>query len=78
MGEEALAEMKRTYQRFLAVGLGLMLVAFALMIWHPFGRSASLFLAVVIFLFAFIPLEFARRIARRMAIVALRGTEKLN
>ena len=76
--DETLDVMKKTYQRFLAVGLGLMLVAFLMMIWHPFGRNASLVLAVVMFLFAFIPLEFARRIARRMAMVALRGTEKLN
>ncbi|WP_297420630.1 hypothetical protein [Thermococcus sp.] len=72
MGEEALEEMKRTYRKFLATGLGLMLVAFALMISHPLGRTASLALAIVIFLFAFVPLEFARRIARRMAMVTLR------
>ena len=71
--DETLDVMKRTYQRFLAVGLGLMLVAFLLMIWQPLGRNASLALAVVIFLVAFIPLEFARRIARRMAMVALKG-----
>ncbi|WP_297465935.1 hypothetical protein [Thermococcus sp.] len=69
--DETLEVMGRTYRRFLAVGLGLMLVAFALMIWRPLGRNASLVLAAVVFLFAFIPLEFARRIARRMAMASL-------
>ncbi len=71
--DEALEVMKKTYQRFLAIGLGLMLVAFLLMIWHPLGRQNSLILAVIVFLVAFIPLEFARRIARKMALVALKG-----
>ena len=65
--------MKKTYQRFLAVGLGLMLIAFLLMIWQPLGRGPSLVLAVIVFLVAFLPLEFARRIARKMAMVALKG-----
>ena len=71
--DEALEVMKKTYQRFLAIGLGLMLVAFLLMIWQPLGRQNSLILAVIVFLVAFIPLEFARRIARKMAMVALKG-----
>ncbi|ASJ06520.1 hypothetical protein [Thermococcus pacificus] len=70
---ETLEVMKRSYQRFLAVGLGLMLIAFLLMIWQPLGREPSLVLAVIVFLVAFLPLEFARRIARKMALVALRG-----
>ncbi|NJE86038.1 hypothetical protein E3E23_09420 [Thermococcus sp. CX2] len=71
--DERLDALKKTYQKFLATGLGLMLVAFALMILQPLGRSASLALAVVVFLFAFIPLEMAKRIARKMAVMALRG-----
>lgn len=70
---ETLDVMKRSYQRFLAVGLGLMLIAFLLMIWQPLGRGPSLVLAVIVFLVAFLPLEFARRIARKMALVALKG-----
>ncbi|ASI98262.1 hypothetical protein A3L02_01100 [Thermococcus celer Vu 13 = JCM 8558] len=70
---EELEVMKRAYRRVLMVGLGLLLVAFALMLVKPFGRQGSLVLAIVIFVVAFIPLEFARRIARRMAMLALRG-----
>ncbi|ACJ15510.1 hypothetical membrane protein [Thermococcus onnurineus NA1] len=77
--EETMEILKRTYQRFLALGLVMMLVAFALMIFQPIGRSASLVLAVVIFLFAFLPLEMAKRTARKMALLAFGGKiEKLN
>lgn len=71
--DEGLDALKKTYQKFLATGLGLMLVAFALMILQPRDRSASLVLAVIVFLLAFIPLEIAKRIARKMAVMALRG-----
>ncbi|WP_370519564.1 hypothetical protein [Thermococcus sp. JdF3] len=71
--DDTLEIMRKSYQRFLAVGLGLMLIAFLLMIWQPLGRQNSLILAVIVFLVAFLPLEFARRIARKMALVALKG-----
>ncbi|NJE05894.1 hypothetical protein E3E36_07000 [Thermococcus sp. M36] len=71
--EENLEVMNKTYRKFLAFGMGFLLVAFALMIVQPFGRNVSLLLAVILFVVGFIPLEFARRIARRMALVALRG-----
>ncbi|ASJ09875.1 hypothetical protein A3L12_00440 [Thermococcus sp. P6] len=70
--EKRLEVMERTYRRFLAIGMGILLLAFATMILRPFGES-SLILALVFFVIAFVPLEFARRIARRMAILALRN-----
>ncbi|HDZ36117.1 MAG TPA: hypothetical protein ENH81_04305 [Thermococcus sp.] len=74
--EETLAVMGKTYRKFLALGLGFMVVAFAMMILQPLGREPSLILAVILFIVAFIPLEFARRIARKMAMVAFRVNRK--
>ncbi|NJE61587.1 hypothetical protein [Thermococcus sp. 21S7] len=70
---ETLDVMNKTYRRFLAAGMGLLIVAFGMMIVQPFGREPSLILAAILFVIAFIPLEFARRIARKMAMLALRG-----
>ncbi|ASJ11767.1 hypothetical protein [Thermococcus thioreducens] len=71
--EENLEAMNKTYRRSLALGMGFLIVAFGMMIVQPLGREPSLILAAVLFVIAFIPLEFARRIARKMAIIALRG-----
>ena len=71
--EETLEMMNKTYRKFLAFGMGFLLVAFGMMIVQPIGREPSLILASILFVIAFIPLEFARRIARRMAMLALRG-----
>jgi len=74
--EDTLAVMQRTYRKFFAVGMLFLLVAFALVIWQPLGRNASLVLGMVLFAVAFIPLEMARRIARKMALVAMRENRK--
>jgi len=71
--EETLEAMGKTYRRFLGVGMALLVVAFGLMILQPLGREPSIILAVILFVVAFIPLEFARRIAGKMAMVAFRG-----
>ncbi|ASA76889.1 hypothetical protein [Thermococcus sp. 5-4] len=71
--EETLEVMNKTYRRFLALGMGFLIVAFGMMIVQPLGREPSLILAAILFVIAFIPLEFARRIARKMAMLALRG-----
>ncbi len=74
--EETLVVMQRTYRKFFAVGMLFLLTAFALVIWQPFGRNASLTLGIALFAVAFIPLEMARRIARKMALVAMRENRK--
>ena len=71
--DENLEVMNRAYRRFLGLGMGFLLLAFALMILQPFGKEVSLLLAVILFVIGFIPLEFARRIARKMAMRAFRG-----
>jgi len=70
--EKRLEVMERTYRRFLAIGMGILLLAFGTLILRPFGEG-SLILALVLFVIAFVPLEFARRIARRMVMLALRN-----
>ena len=69
---EDLKVMERTYRKFLSAGLVMLLLGFALLIFKPLGR-ASLFIGLVLFIVAFIPLELAKRTARRMAIIAFRG-----
>ncbi|WP_297064876.1 hypothetical protein [Thermococcus sp.] len=70
MGE--LKVLEKTYRKFISVGLLMLLLGFALLIFKPLGR-ASLYLGLIIFALAFIPLELAKRTARKMAMVAFRG-----
>lgn len=72
MGGE-LKELEKTYRKLLLAGLLLLLVGFGLIIFKPLGWTASLILGAVIFAVSFIPLELARRTARRMAVIAFRG-----
>ncbi|WP_457751075.1 hypothetical protein [Thermococcus sp.] len=74
--EDTLTVMQRTYRKFFGVGMLFLLIAFALVIWQPFGRNSSLIVGLILFAAAFIPLEMARRIARRMALVAMRENRK--
>jgi len=74
--EDTLEVMEHTYRRFFATGMVLLLLAFAMLIFRPLGRTASPLVGVLLFLVAFIPLELARRVARRMALVAFRGDRK--
>ncbi|WP_297072655.1 hypothetical protein [Thermococcus sp.] len=70
MGE--LKVLEKTYRKFISVGLLMLLLGFALLIFKPLGK-ASLYLGLIIFALAFIPLELAKRTARKMAMVAFRG-----
>jgi CBS domain containing-hemolysin-like protein len=67
---DELKAMEKTYRKLMLSGLSLLLVAFALLIFKPFGR-ASLFLGLVIFPVSLIPLELARRTAHRIALMIL-------
>ncbi|AHL23695.1 MULTISPECIES: hypothetical protein [Thermococcus] len=69
---EELKEMERTYKKLLSAGLLTLLLGFALLIFKPLGK-ASLYIGLVVFALAFIPLELAKRTARRMAVIAFRG-----
>lgn len=74
MGGEELKELERTYRKLLSAGLLLLLVGFGLIIFKPpLGWTASMILGAIIFAVSFIPLELARRTARRMAVIAFRG-----
>lgn len=73
MGE--LEEMGKIYKKFLSVGLIMLLLGFALLIFKPIGQ-ASPYAGIVLFLLAFIPLEIAKRTARKMAVIALKGDRK--
>ncbi len=70
--EEKIEIMKREYIKYMRIGLILMLVAFLLMIFKPFSPVASYAIAILIFLLAFLPLEMARRISHRMALITFR------
>ncbi len=70
--EEKIEVLKREYMKYMRIGLILMLIAFLLMIFKPFSPVASYITAIVIFLLAFLPLEMARRISHRMALLAFR------
>ncbi len=74
--EETLTLMERAYRRFFALGMLLLLTAFALIIWRPLGKNPSLIMGMVLFMMAFFPLELARRIARKMALVAMGENRK--
>ncbi|MCD6373741.1 MAG: hypothetical protein J7L37_09420 [Thermococcus sp.] len=74
--EETLVVMQKAYRKSFAAGMFLLLAAFALIIWQPFGRTASLVAGMILFAVAFIPLEMARRIARDMALAAMRENRK--
>ncbi len=74
--EEGLKEMERMYRRLFGVGALLLLLGFALLIFRPIGKEASAIAGIVVFALSFIPLELAKRTARRMAIMALRGNGK--
>ncbi|WP_297536434.1 hypothetical protein [Thermococcus sp.] len=69
---ESLESLQKLHKKFLSAGLVLLLLGFALLIFKPIGR-ASPYVGLVIFALAFIPLELAKRTARKMAIIALRG-----
>ncbi|MDI3474658.1 MAG: hypothetical protein PWQ79_1620 [Thermococcaceae archaeon] len=71
--EDTLEVLQRTYRRFFSLGTALLLLGFLTLIWRPFGREASLAIGIILFLLSFIPLEMARRIARKSLLVALRG-----
>ena len=73
MGE--LEEMGKIYKKFLSVGLVMLLLGFALLIFKPIGQ-ASLYVGLAVFAVAFIPLEIAKRTARKMAVIALKGDRK--
>jgi lauroyl/myristoyl acyltransferase len=75
MGEE-IKTLEKTYRKFLSLGLLLLLTGFALLIFKPLGRSPSLVMGALLFALSFIPLELAKRIARRMAIIAFRENRK--
>jgi branched-subunit amino acid transport protein AzlD len=64
-------ELYSFYRKTLSAGLLIMLLAFALLIWKPLGK-ASAGIALVLFALAFIPLELARRTARKLAVIAFR------
>ncbi|GAB6136158.1 hypothetical protein [Thermococcus prieurii] len=70
--EESLESLQKLHKKFLSVGLLLLLLGFALLIFKPIGK-ASLYIGLVVFALAFIPLEMAKRTARKMAIIAFRG-----
>ncbi|WP_297513499.1 hypothetical protein [Thermococcus sp.] len=67
-----LKDMERTYKKLLSAGLLTLLLGFALLIFKPIG-TASIYVGALVFALAFIPLELAKRTARRMAIIAFRG-----
>jgi len=69
---EELKEMERAYKKLLSAGLVLLLIGFGLLIFKPLGK-VSLYIGLVVFALAFIPLELAKRTARRMAVIAFRG-----
>jgi hypothetical protein len=69
---EELKEMERAYKKLLSAGLVLLLIGFGLLIFKPLGK-ASIYIGLVVFALAFIPLELAKRTARRMAVIAFRG-----
>ncbi|WP_457741636.1 DUF202 domain-containing protein [Thermococcus sp.] len=69
---EKLKAMERTYRKFLSTGLLMLLIGFALLIFKPFGK-ASLYFGLLVFALSFIPLELAKRTARKIAIITLRG-----
>ncbi|WP_461863413.1 hypothetical protein [Thermococcus sp.] len=71
-GEEKIELLKREYMKYMRIGLVLMLIAFLLMIFKPLSPLASYITAIVIFVLAFLPLEMARRISHRMALIAFR------
>ncbi|MDV3103018.1 hypothetical protein [Thermococcus waiotapuensis] len=65
-----LETMKREYRKLMLSGLLILLLAFALLIFAPFGRL-SLLIGLVLFPIALVPLELARRTAHRMVLLAL-------
>ncbi|MEO2152418.1 MAG: hypothetical protein ABGW50_07165 [Thermococcus sp.] len=69
---EELKDMERTYKKLLSAGLLTLLLGFALLIFKPIG-TASIYVGALVFALAFIPLELAKRTARRMAVIAFRG-----
>ena len=73
---DELKDMERTYKRLFGFGSLLLLAGFALLIFRPIGRDASVVAGFVVFLLSFIPLDLARRTARKMAVVALRENRK--
>jgi hypothetical protein len=74
--DDTLEVLQKTYRRFFALGMFFLLTAFLTLIWKPFGGTTSLAIALVLFLVALIPLELARRVARKMALLAMRPDRK--
>ncbi|NJE54768.1 hypothetical protein [Thermococcus sp. 21S9] len=70
--EESLESLQKLHKKFLSAGLLLLLLGFALLIFKPIGK-ASIYVGALVFALAFIPLEMAKRTARKMAIIAFRG-----
>ncbi|WP_297506394.1 hypothetical protein [Thermococcus sp.] len=70
---DELKEMERTYRRLFGLGSLLLLTGFVLLIFRPIGNETSVVAGLIVFLLSFIPLDMARRTARKMAVVALRG-----
>lgn len=71
MRRDDVRDMKRGYSRLMSIGLGILLLAFALVIFKPLDNY-SLWIALPLFILSVLPLELARRTARRMAITMLR------
>ncbi|NJF25272.1 hypothetical protein [Thermococcus sp. Bubb.Bath] len=64
-------ELYSFYRKALSAGLLIMLLAFAILLWNPLGK-ASVGVALVLFALALIPIELARRTARKLAAIAFR------
>ncbi len=73
--DENLAELQKTYRKLMLAGLLILLAAFGLLILKPFGLL-SVVLGAILFPVAIIPLELARRTAQRIALIALRGSDR--
>lgn len=67
---DELKQMEKTYRKLMLSGLLILLLAFALLILQPFGKT-SVLLGLILFPVAMFPLELARRTAQRMALTAL-------
>ncbi len=70
---ERLRLMRSAYLRLMSAGIGLILIAFAFVVFRFAGRL-SLWIAIPLFLAALVPLEMARRVARKMALLVARET----
>ncbi|WP_456367386.1 hypothetical protein [Thermococcus sp.] len=69
---ESIEALKKMYQKFLSAGLFLLLSGFALLIFKPLGSMPSLVVGAFLFGISFVPLELARRTARKIVLMAFR------